>query len=213
MKQLFGNTMKGQIDDFISIEPGEANRVTTAGVGSYRYRVDFTGPGGHSYGAFGIANPANALGRAVAHIANLQVPVTPKTTFNVGKMGGGTSVNSIPFEAWFEFDERSPDMASLDSLDAKFKVAVQAGLDEENARWNNKGKLSVKITPIGIRPAGQTVESDPLVKAAVASVKALQLGEPGLNASSSDSNVPMHLGIPAITIGGGGKDSGAHSLV
>jgi tripeptide aminopeptidase len=212
MKQLFGDTMKGQIDDFISIEPGEANRVTTAGVGSYRYRVDFSGPGGHSYGAFGIANPANALGRAVAHIANLQVPVTPKTTFNVGKIGGGTSVNSIPFEAWFEFDERSPDMASLDSLDAKFKLAVQTGLDEENARWNNKGKLSVKITPIGIRPAGQTAESAPLVKAAVESVKALHLGEPGLTASSSDSNVPMHLGIPAITIGGGGKDSGAHSL-
>ena len=108
MKELFGVTMKDQIDDFISIEPGEPNRLTNGGVGSYRYKVTFTGPGGHSYGAFGIANPANALGRAVAHIADLQVPVTPKTTFNVGRIGGGTSVNSIPFEAWFEFDERSP---------------------------------------------------------------------------------------------------------
>src|ERR1700733_12248034 len=129
MKELFGVTLKDQIDDFISIEPGEPNRLTNGGVGSYRYKVTFTGPGGHSYGAFGIANPANALGRAVAHIADLQVPVTPKTTFNVGRIGGGTSVNSIPFEAWFEFDERSPDMASLDSLDKKFKAAVQAGLD------------------------------------------------------------------------------------
>jgi tripeptide aminopeptidase len=186
--------------------------VTNAGVGSYRYKVTFSGPGGHSYGAFGIANPANALGRAVAHIAELQVPVTPKTTFNVGRLGGGTSVNSIPFEAWFEFDERSPDTTSLDALDARFKSAVQASLDEENARWNNKGKLSVTITSIGIRPAGQTSMSAPLVKTAIESIEALHLGEPGLNASSTDSNVSMHLGIPAITIGGGGEDKGAHSL-
>jgi acetylornithine deacetylase/succinyl-diaminopimelate desuccinylase-like protein len=212
MKELFGTTMKGEIDDFISIEPGEADRLTDAGVGSYRYRVTFTGPGGHSYGAFGIANPANALGRAIAHIAEFQVPKDPKTTFNVGVIGGGTSVNSIPFEAWFEFDERSEQMASLDVVDAKFKTAVQAGLDEENARWNNRGKLSVKIEQVGLRPAGQTKADDPLVTTAAASVTALHLGEPKFGSSSTDSNVPMHLGIPAITIGGGGMDQGAHSL-
>ncbi len=212
MKELFGVTMKDQIDDFISIEPGEPNRLTNGGVGSYRYKVTFTGPGGHSYGAFGIANPANALGRAVAHIADLQVPITPKTTFNVGRIGGGTSVNSIPFEAWFEFDERSPDVSSLDNLDKKFKAAVQAGLDEENARWKDKGELSVKVDEIGVRPAGQTPMSAGIVTTAAASVKALQFGEPEFSAGSSDSNVPMHLGIPAITIGGGGIDKGAHSL-
>jgi tripeptide aminopeptidase len=212
MKELFGVTLKGQIDDFISIEPGEPNRLTTAGVGSYRYKVTFSGPGGHSYGAFGLANPANALGRAVAHIADLQVPTEPKTTFNVGRIGGGTSVNSIPFEAWFEFDERSPDTAALDNLDARFKTAVQAGLDEENARWKNKGKLSVKVDQIGVRPAGQTPMNSTIVNAAIGSIKALNLGDPGFGASSSDSNVPMHLGIPAITIGGGGIDKGAHSL-
>jgi tripeptide aminopeptidase len=212
MKELFGVTMKDQIDDFISIEPGEPNRLTNGGVGSYRYKVTFTGPGGHSYGAFGIANPANALGRAVAHIADLQVPVTPKTTFNVGRIGGGTSVNSIPFEAWFEFDERSPDVSSLDNLDKRFKAAVQAGLDEENARWKDKGKLSVKVEEIGVRPAGQTPASAAIVTTAADSIKALHLGEPEFGAGSSDSNVPMHLGIPAITIGGGGIDKGAHSL-
>lgn len=212
MKELFGTSMKGEIDDFISIEPGEANRITDAGVGSYRYKVSFTGPGGHSYGAFGNANPANALGRAVAHIADFQVPKDPKTTFNVGVIGGGTSINSIPFEAWFEFDERSPDTDSLDKLDAMFRKAVQAGLDEENARWNNRGKLSVKIDQVGVRPAGHTDRNSPLVNAAVASVKALNLGDTGFSASSTDSNVPMHLGIPAITIGGGGMDKGAHSL-
>ena len=211
-RELFGTTLKGQIDDFISIEPGEPQRVTNGGVGSYRYRVTFTGPGGHSYGAFGLANPIGALGRVVAHIGELQVPTEPKTTFNVGLVGGGTSVNSIPFEAWFEFDERSPDTKSLDALDAKFKAAVQQGLDEENARWGGKGKLSVAVKEIGIRPAGQTDANAAIVKAAAASVKALGFGEASFGASSTDSNVPMHLGIPAITIGGGGKDLGAHSL-
>jgi tripeptide aminopeptidase len=189
MKELFGTTMKGQIDDFISIEPGEAQRVSNGGVGSYRYKVTVTGPGGHSYGAFGLANPIQAIGRMTAHIDDIQVPVKPKTTFNTGVVGGGTSVNSIPFEA-----------------------AVQKGLDEENARWHDKGKLSVKLETIGIRPAGETPMSSPIVTTASASIRALGFGEPSYGAGSSDSNVPMHLGIPAITIGGGGKDAGAHSL-
>ncbi len=212
MKQLFNKTMKGQIDDFISIEPGQAQQVTNGGVGSYRYRVTFTGPGGHSYGAFGLANPIDAVGRTVAHIADIQVPTEPKTTFNVGLTGGGTSVNSIPFEGWFEFDERSPDIKSLDAVDAKFKAAVQKGLDEENARWSDKGKLSVVIKPIGIRPAGQTAPDSAIVVTAAASIRALKFGEPGFSAGSSDSNIPMNLGIPAVTMGGGGKDQGAHSL-
>ena len=212
MKELFGTTMKGQIDDFISIEPGEPNRVSNGGVGSYRYKVTFTGPGGHSYGAFGNANPIHALGRAVAHIGDLQVPTEPKTTFNVGRIGGGTSINSIPFEAWFEFDERSPDTKSLDALDAKFNAAVQAGLNEENARWHDNGKLAVKVDKIGVRPAGETPMTAPIVTTAAASIRALNFGEPGFGAGSSDSNVPMHLGIPAITIGGGGRDRDAHSL-
>jgi acetylornithine deacetylase/succinyl-diaminopimelate desuccinylase-like protein len=148
----------------------------------------------------------------MAHIDEIQVPTEPKTTFNVGVVGGGTSVNSIPFEAWFEFDERSPDTKSLDAVDAKFKVAVQQGLDEENERWKNKGKLSVKFETLGVRPAGETPMSSAIVATATASVKALGFGEAMYGAGSSDSNVPMHLGIPAITIGGGGKDAGAHSL-
>jgi tripeptide aminopeptidase len=186
--------------------------VTDGGVGSYRYKVTYSGPGGHSYGAFGIANPANALGRTIAHIADFQVPTDPKTTFNVGVIGGGTSVNAIPFAAWCEFDGRSVEMASLDAVDAKFKAAVQQGLNEENTRWHDKGKLSVKIESVGVRPAGHTDPTSPLVVAAAASITALKLGEPQFSASSSDSNVPMHLGIPAITIGGGGHDKGAHSL-
>jgi tripeptide aminopeptidase len=212
MKELFGNTMKGQIDDFISIEPGSADRLTNSGVGSYRYKVTFSGPGGHSYGAFGLANPIGALGRAVAHIDALQVPSEPKTTFNEGVVGGGTSVNAIPFEAWFEFDERSADIKSLDALDAKFKAAMQLGLDEENARWSNKGELSVKFESIGVRPPGETDKSAPICTTAAASIAALGFGQASYGEGSSDSNVPMNLHIPAITIGGGGHDQGAHSL-
>jgi tripeptide aminopeptidase len=212
MKELFGNTMNGQIDDFISIEPGSADRLTNSGVGSYRYKVTFSGPGGHSYGAFGLANPIGALGRAVAHIDALQVPSEPKTTFNEGVVGGGTSVNAIPFEAWFEFDERSANIKSLDALDAKFKAAVQLGLDEENGRWSNKGKLSVKFESIGVRPPGETDKSAPICTTAAASIAALGFGQASYGEGSSDSNVPMNLHIPAITIGGGGHDQGAHSL-
>jgi acetylornithine deacetylase/succinyl-diaminopimelate desuccinylase-like protein len=212
MKELFGTTMKDQIDDFISIEPGTADRITNSGVGSYRYKVTFNGPGGHSFGAFGLANPIGALGRAVAHIDAIQVPTDPKTTFNEGVVGGGTSVNAIPFEAWFEFDERSGDIHALDAVDAKFKAAVQQGLDEENARWNNKGKLTVKFETLGIRPPGQTDPNSPICQTAAASIAALGFGKASYGEGSSDSNVPMHLGIPAITIGGGGRDAGAHSL-
>ena len=211
-KALFEKTLKGQIDEFISIDGDRVSSVVNTGVGSYRYRVTFTGPGGHSYGAFGIGNPIHAMGRAIDHISQIEVPEKPKTTYNVGRVGGGTSVNSVPFEAWFEFDERSADVESLDAVDAKFKVAVQAGVDEENAFRKDKGKISVKLESVGIRPAGITPVDAPIILAAKASVEALKLGKFETGEASTDSNVPMHLGIPAMTMGGGGKGNGAHFL-
>ena len=211
-KALFEKTLKGQIDEFISIDGDRVSSVVNTGVGSYRYRVTFTGPGGHSYGAFGIGNPIHAMGRAIDHISQIVVPEKPKTTYNVGRVGGGTSVNSVPFEAWFEFDERSADVASLDAVDAKFKAAVQAGVDEENAFRHDKGKITVKLESVGVRPAGITPADAPIILAAKASVEALKLGTFETGAASTDSNVPMHLGIPAMTMGGGGKGNGAHFL-
>jgi acetylornithine deacetylase/succinyl-diaminopimelate desuccinylase-like protein len=212
VKALFNSTLKGQIDQFISVDGITPSEITNGGVGSYRYRVTFSGPGGHSYGAFGLVNPANALGIAVNHIAHIQVPTRYKTTFNVGRIGGGTSVNAIPFEAWMEFDERSPDQASLDEVDGKFKAAIQQGVDEENALHPGKGLITVDIKTVGNRPPGHTADNSPIVKAAEASVVALHLGTPHLDSSSTDSNVPMHLGIPAVTLAGGGSATGAHSL-
>jgi acetylornithine deacetylase/succinyl-diaminopimelate desuccinylase-like protein len=207
-RELFGSTLKGQVDAFVSID-GTEHGITTVGVGSHRYRVTFHGPGGHSFGAFGLVNPVHALGRAVAKIADLQVPDEPKVTFNVGRIGGGTSVNSIAAQAWFEMDMRSSDAAALASIDASFQKAVDDAVTEENERWNN-GRLTVTKELVGDRPAGRTPESAAIVQTAVAVNTALGLPI-GLGEGSTDANIPMSLGIPAITIGGGGKGQGAHS--
>jgi len=210
VKHLFAEELKGRIDRFVSVD-GTGLGITHIGVGSRRYRVTYTGPGGHSYGAFGLANPIHALGRAIAKVADFQVPVEPKTTFNVGRIGGGTSVNSIAFEAWLEVDMRSADPASLKSVDASFLKAVETALAEENERWNQRGRLSVDVKLVGDRPAGRTPESAPIVQAAVSVTRALGLPVQ-LDEGSTDSNIPMSLGVPAVTIDGGGRGSGAHSL-
>ncbi len=210
MKGLFFDSLKGQIDKFISVD-GTGLGITHIGVGSNRYKVTFKGPGGHSYGAFGMANPIQAMGRAIAKIDAFQVSAQPKTTFNVGRVGGGTSVNAIPFEAWMEVDMRSADPASLKDLDNKFHAAIKEAVSEENARWHNKGAVSAAAELVGVRPAGQTAKDTPIVQTAMAVSRALHIEEV-LREGSTDSNVPMNLGIPAITISGGGVGTGAHSL-
>jgi tripeptide aminopeptidase len=209
-KELFSTTLKGGVDKFVSID-GLGLNVTTVGVGSYRYRVEFKGPGGHSFGAFGMANPIQAMGRAIARIDALEVPAQPKTTFNVGRVGGGTSVNAIPFECWMEVDMRSSDKNSLETLHTKFKAAVQEAVDEENKRWNGRGPVTASLELVGLRPAGSTPVDSAIVITALAVTK-LFGGTGRTGEGSTDANVPMNLGIPAITIGGGGRESGAHSL-
>lgn len=210
VKALFRDTLKGQVDRFVSVD-GTGLGITHIGVGSLRYRIAFKGPGGHSYGAFGLANPIHALGRAMARIGDFQVPRDPKTTFNVGRIGGGTSVNSIAGEAWMEIDMRSADPASLKSVDANLHKAVDMALAEENERWNNNGRLSVDKQLVGDRPAGRTPAESPIVAAAVSVTKALGLPV-ALDEGSTDSNIPMSMNIPAITIDGGGRGTGAHAL-
>jgi len=210
MKQLFHETLKGQIDKFVSVD-GIGLGMTNIGVGSNRYKVTFKGPGGHSYGAFGMANPIQAMGRAIAKIDAFEVPAQPKTTFNVGRVGGGTSVNAIPFESWMEVDMRSADPAALKTLDTKFHAALKEAVDEENRHWNNRGAVSVSAELVGVRPAGQTPENSAIVQTSMAVSRAMGLAET-LHEGSTDSNVPMSLGIPAVTISGGGLGTGAHSL-
>jgi acetylornithine deacetylase/succinyl-diaminopimelate desuccinylase-like protein len=209
-KNLFNDSLKGQIDKFISID-GTGLSVTNVGVGSYRYRVTFKGPGGHSFGAFGMANPIQAMGRAIAKIDAFEVPTNPKTTFNVGRVGGGTSVNAIPFEGWMEVDMRSSDKNSLEAVNTKFKAAVQEAVQEENRRWNNRGPVTVSNELVGLRPAGSTPPDSAIVQTTVAVSKLFGF-DGKLHEGSTDSNVPMNLDIPAVTIGGGGMGTGAHSL-
>jgi tripeptide aminopeptidase len=210
VKQLFDDTLKGTIDRFVSID-GAGLGITSAATGSLRYRVTVKGPGGHSYGAFGLSNPIHALGRAIETISDFQVPADPKTTFSVGRIGGGTSVNSIPFEAWMEIDMRSTDPAALKALDAKFHAAVDEAVTAEDARWNKK-VLTVDKQLVGDRPAGETPAASPLVRAALSATRALGLPVSPLGESSTDSNIAMNRGIPAITIDGGGEGSGSHAL-
>jgi tripeptide aminopeptidase len=210
VKSLFFDSLKGQVDKFVSVD-GPGLGITHIGVGSNRYKVTFKGPGGHSFGAFGMANPIQAMGRAIAKIDALEVPRQPRTTFNVGRVGGGTSVNAIPFEAWMEVDLRSTGPAALKDLDTRFHAAIQQAVAEENARWNHRGPVNASAELAGVRPAGQTARDSPIVQTAVAVSRALQMEE-ALHEGSTDSNVPMNLKIPAITIGGGGTGAGAHSL-
>jgi tripeptide aminopeptidase len=209
VREIFDRTLKGQVDAFVSID-GSGLDVTNGGVGSHRYRVTFTGPGGHSFGDFGLVNPIHALGRAIAQIADLQVPSNPRTTFNVGRIGGGTSVNSIAYEAWMEMDMRSADPAALASVGASFRKAVDRALAEENHRWG-RGALTASVDLVGDRPAGRTPEDAPIVRTAIEITGAVG-DNATLGSGSTDANYPMSLGIPAITIGGGGRGGGAHSL-
>ncbi|MFN8062618.1 MAG: M20/M25/M40 family metallo-hydrolase [Vicinamibacterales bacterium] len=220
VKHIFNVAMKDTVDRFVSID-GTGLGITHIGVGSKRYRVTFKGPGGHSYGAFGLANPIHALGRAMAKVSEFKVPASPKTTFNVGRIGGGTSVNAIPFEAWMEVDMRSADQASLSAVDAAFHKAVDEAVAEENARWQKEGpeamhgrgdyRVSVDKKLVGDRPAGRTDATAAIIKATVSVTKALDLPV-ALDEGSTDSNIPMNLGIAAVTIDGGGRGTGAHAL-
>lgn len=208
-KALFADTLKDKVDRFVSID-GTGLGMTRVGVGSFRYRLAYKGPGGHSYGHFGRVNPVHALGRAIAAVSEFQVPSEPRTTFNVGRIGGGTSVNSIAFEAWAEVDMRSHDRASLDALHQRFLKAADDAVAAENARWG-KNDLTVEKKSVGVRPAGETRATDPIVVRAESVTRALGF-EIEWSPSSTDSNVPMSLGIPAITIDGGGRGIDAHAL-
>ena len=203
-----------RIDAFISVDGTGQDGITHQGLGSYRYRITFEGPGGHSWGAFGLANPAHALGRAVQLFDVAAAELTaegPRTSYNIGRIGGGTSVNSIPFESWMEVDMRSESPESLDIVDAALINAVNRAVEQENAERRRGDEVTVTIDRIGTRPSGSGDEGDPLVQRAIAATTALDR-LPSLGRSSTDSNIPISLGIPAITIGGGGGGGAAHSL-
>jgi acetylornithine deacetylase/succinyl-diaminopimelate desuccinylase-like protein len=211
VRALFTSALRDSVNYFLSVD-GTGFGITNRGVGSNRYRVKYVGPGGHSYGAFGMPNPIHAMGRAIAKIADLQVPAQPVVTFNVGVVSGGTSVNSISATGVMEIDLRSESPSALAKVDAELQKALRDALDEERARWpRSKVALDMQIDTIGIRPAGGVPDTSVIVRAALDAGKTMNVYTP-LVASSTDANFPMSLGIPAITIDGGGIGRSGHSL-
>jgi tripeptide aminopeptidase len=199
------------IDGFISIDGLGVARVVNQATGSHRYEMIFKGPGGHSFQEFGLPSAIHAMGRAIARISDLQTPSDPKTTFTVGTVNGGTSVNAIAAEAKMTVDMRSNSTEELLKLEARLLDIVKQAVVEENARWKSD-KLSVEIKMIGDRPAGIVALDAPIVQATERAVTAIARGPRVTFAgSSTDSNLAMSLGIPAVTIGGGGEGGNWHS--
>ena len=203
-----------RIDAWIAIDGGAIGRVNNKGLGSYRYRITFSGPGGHSWGAFGLANPHHALGQAITNFVQTADAYTskgPKTSYNVGVISGGTSINSIPFESVMEIDIRSVDPTRLDVMESLLEEAINQALLDQNQRKRRGPELTVKIDKIGNRPSGELSDQLPLVQRTLAATQAFGV-TPYLTRGSTNSNIPIAKGIPAVTIGRGGDGGNAHSL-
>jgi acetylornithine deacetylase/succinyl-diaminopimelate desuccinylase-like protein len=202
----------GRTDAFISIDGPGLERVTNAALASRRYRVRCRGTGGHSWGDFGAANPVHALGRAVARLAAYPAPKLPRTTFNVGRIEGGTGVNVIPREAAMDVDLRSESAEELARLDAFFRRAAREAAEDENAaRRAGLPPLELDVRLIGDRPGGATPQEDALVRLTLEATRALG-ARPFLDCSSTDSNIAISRGLPAVTIGAGGASGNTHTL-
>ncbi len=213
VKYLFSDQSR-KIDSWISIDGGDVGRVNTMGLGSNRYRITFKGPGGHSWGQFGLANPQHALGSAIHYFSKVADKFTrsgARTSYNVGRIGGGTSVNSIAFESWMEVDMRSELPENLVQIDSLLKSCVQQALKEHNAMKRMGPALTVDFKKIGYRPSGELPQTLPLIQRAMAATVAFGI-PPFVSRGSTNSNIPISLGIPAVTLGRGGKAGNAHSL-
>jgi acetylornithine deacetylase/succinyl-diaminopimelate desuccinylase-like protein len=212
-RHLFtGGEFQSGVDAFISLDGPGLERITQRALGSRRYRVTVIGPGGHSWGDFGIVNPVHALGRAIARFASYPAPLAPRTSYNVGIIEGGSSVNAIPERASMVVDIRSVSSDEIEKLEAYLRRVVEIAAREENSQRSMSGtSLTCEFEQVGDRPSGETPVNSTIVRAAIECSRALGI-EPRLDCSSTDSNIPISLGIPAITVGVGGISSNCHSL-
>ena len=195
----------------IALDGAGDERIVHRGLGSRRYRIVYRGPGGHSWAAFGVVNPVHAAGTAIAKLASIIVPREPRTTLSVGRVGGGIAVNAIADEAWLEVDLRSTTVRMLDRYEREVRLAVRAAEIEENARRvTGSPPLSCAIEVIGDRPCGDVPADHPLVLSAIDATRLIGR-DPELATASTDANVPISLGVPAIAIGAGGRGGDAHT--
>lgn len=202
-----------KIDSWISIDGGDIGRINNAALGSKRYKITLKGKGGHSWGAFGLGNPHHALGKVIDYFSQEAEKFTnngPKTSFNVGRIGGGTSINSIPFESWMEVDMRSVSPKSLGEIETILKEATAKAVTDYNST-NIKDKITLEIEKIGDRPSGVLPNDLPLIQRAMAATLLFEK-EPKLTIGSTNASIPISKNIPAICIGRGGESGGAHSL-
>lgn len=206
------NTLK--IKSWISIDGTSIADIATGALGSVRYKALIKGPGGHSWGAFGLGNPHHAMAKAINYFsdeAQRYTSAVGKTSFNVGRVGGGTSVNAIPFESWAEIDMRSESPQHLKKMDSIFKATMNKGLADYNKNVQKGTPLVMTLTPIGYRPSGKTSPNESLVQHALVAAKQFE-ATPGLITESTNANIAIAKGIPAVTIGAGGKSDHAHAL-
>lgn len=209
-KALFSGPARGA-RAAIALDGAGDERIVHRALGSYRYRVEFRGRGGHSWTSFGVPNPVHAAAIAAARVARLPIPTEPRTTLSVVRTGGGLSLNSIPDSAWLEVDLRSTSLAMLEEHDRIFREIVRvATLDENSRRYRGTPPLSSEVLQIGDRPSGETPTDHPLVEIAIEATRLIGRA-PELATASTDANVPISLGIPAIGIGAGGRGGDAHT--
>jgi tripeptide aminopeptidase len=211
--RTFVEAYRPRLKAIIVLDGASTDYVTTMALASRRLEVVITGPGGHSWSDFGMPNPINALVRGAVRFINTKVPASPRTTFNLGQIEGGTSVNSIPFEAHLKVDVRSESEEELARLESALRECMAAGVRDEMeaSRDRLRGKLEWKIELIGSRPGGELAADSPLL-AALRAADAIVENESRIERSSTDANVPLSMGIDAISIGAGGSGGGAHSL-
>ena len=213
VRYLFKNN-NPKIDTWIAIDGGSIGRVNNQALGSYRYEVVFEGPGGHSWGAFGLVNPHHALGSGIRDFvqkADIYTSTGPKTSYNVGIISGGTSINSIPFKSSMQIDIRSIEPNRLDDMEEILFNSMQKATNEQNEIKRSGPDLRLAINKIGNRPSGKVDESVPLIQRTIAATQHMGV-EPRLTIGSTNSNIPISLGVPAVTIGRGGDGGKAHSL-
>lgn len=211
IKNIFGKKNHG-IDAFVSIDNQITGGIVYTATGSRRYKIVFRGQGGHSFADFGIPNPIHALGRTIQKVADFNVPSEPKTTFNVGVINGGTSVNTISAECSLLIDMRSDSSDELIKLDENLKMAVEEAVNEENARWKAGDRVSAEMISCGVRPAGKQDKDCAVVRTAWEAAGLVGLTPELRYESSTDSNIPISMGIPAVTVGRGGSEGGMHTV-
>jgi len=204
---------RGKLKAVVVLDGSGTDHVTTKALASRRLEALITGPGGHSWSDFGMPNPINALVRGAVRFINTKVPPTPRTTFNIGQIEGGTSVNSVPHEARLKVDIRSESEGELTRLESALRECVSAGVRDEmdSARDRSKGKLEWKVELLGSRPGGELV-ADSALLAALRAADEYVGNQSRIERSSTDANIPLSVGIEAISIGAGGNGGGAHSL-